>query len=171
MSTRVLLNIVIFQAGWFASIVWLNTGALAALVIGASLHYLLISRSVPEWLVIAAGAMLGVSMDMAWQRLGLVHYSETLAGGFPFWLCVIWVLFMTTLAHSLQWLQHNLVLASVAGALAAPFSYWAGVKLGAAEPIIETWQLMLVIGSGWACLLPLLVFIMRSALNPGEQVS
>lgn len=162
MNTRNLFNAAAFQGGWFACLLWLNTGAAIALPVGLGIHYWLISRNGAEWIVIVGGAMLGLSMDMAWQRLGLIEYNATIGGGFPPWLVVIWLLFMASLNHSLGWLQNRLPLAALLGT-AAPLSYWAGIRLGAATPQIELWQLLTVMGVGWACLLPFLVFLMQSA--------
>ena len=166
-----IVNMVVFQAAWFACILWGNAVAPVCLVIGLGIHYWLVSRTPAEWLMILVGATLGLSMDMSWQRLGLVTFNDTVAGGFIPWLGVIWLLFMSTLKHSLGWLSRSLPMAAVAGALAAPLSYWAGIRMGAAVAHIPLWQLLAVFATGWACLLPFLFFLLRSGQSPEKELA
>ncbi len=68
----------------------------------------------------------------------------------------MWLLFATTLNVGMRWLQKNLVVASIFGAIGGPLSFLAGQKAGAVAFPDATVSLA-VIGLGWAVFLPLLV--------------
>lgn len=169
MNTRTVINMIVFQLIWFACIWWGNVAAAVCVVAGLGTHFWLVSRAPNEWLMMIVGATLGLSMDMSWQRLGLVSFADTVSGGLIPWLGVIWIMFMSTLNHSLAWLARSLPLAAVAGAIAAPLSYWAGVRMGAAVIHVPLWQFLMVLGTGWACLLPFLVFLMKSIQSAQKE--
>jgi len=155
------LNAIAFQCGWLACVAGGNSWALPAGALILGLHWWLVDRSARGWAAIAIAALLGLAMDLGWQRLGLLEFHGTLVAGIPPWLIMLWLLFATTLAHSLAWLHARLGLAALLGAAFGPLSYVAGVELGAAATRFPLWQVALAMAPAWSLLLPLLVFLAR----------
>lgn len=158
---RTFLNAAAFQLGWFACVAGGNAWALSVGPMLLAAHYFFVSRERTEWMLIGAGAAMGLALDMAWQQLGLLKFEGAVLAGIPPWLCMLWLLFMTTVRHALAWLQQRAVLAAVIGAVAGPASYLAGVELGAAETPYTAWQIALALGTAWMLLLPLLMNLHR----------
>ena len=66
------------------------------------------------------------------------------------------VLFATTLNVGMRWLRKSTLVAAIAGAIGGPLAFLAGERMGAvsfADPATS----LVVIGIGWAVLLPVLV--------------
>lgn len=162
MTRANVLNALLYQAGWLACVAGGNTWALPAGALILALHWWLVDRSARGWAFVLVTALLGLAMDLGWQRLGLLEFHGTLAAGIPPWLVMLWLLFATTFAHALAWLQARLGLAALLGAVFGPLSYVAGVELGAAATRFPLWQLALAMAPAWSLLLPLLVFLARS---------
>ena len=85
--------------------------------------------------------------------------SETSGTLAPYWIVAMWVLFATTLNVGMKWLRKNLLLASVAGAIGGPLSFLAGQQAGA---VTLGDNAILVIGLGWAVLLPAITVVARA---------
>jgi hypothetical protein len=158
----VIINALAFQAGWLCCVLagahhlpWLGTLS-ALLIVGWHLGQAVMPRRELA-LLLMAGAI-GAAWDSLLVYAGLLQYpSGTLiAGTAPHWIVAMWLLFATTLNVSLRWLRGRPLLAGVLGAAAGPGAYYAGWKLGGVQ-IPELASAMLVLGGGWALLLPLLV--------------
>jgi Protein of unknown function (DUF2878) len=165
--SRLVLNAVCFQAGWLACVAGGNRGALLACLLILPLHARFVSRCPREWRVALALAGLGLGMDLAWQAAGLLRFEGALLHGVPPWLALLWLLFALSLFHSLAWLRRSAWLAAAAGAIAGPFTYIAGLRLGAAGSPFPEWQLALVMAPAWALLLPVMTHYTRDA-RPGH---
>jgi hypothetical protein len=79
-------------------------------------------------------------------------------GPMPIWLLALWMLFATTLNHSLRWLANRVVLQPAAGLLFAPLAYYAGYKM---EALTITgsgsiYYNFIIIGVCWMFVVPLL---------------
>lgn len=169
-----IINALAFQAGWLCCVLagahhlpWLGT--LAALVIVAwHLGQAVNPRRELALQLIAGGV--GTAWDSLLVYAGLLQYpSGTLiAGAAPHWIVAMWLLFATTLNVSLRWLRGRSLLAGALGAAAGPAAYYAGWKLGGVQ-IPELAGAMLVLGGGWALLLPLLVSLasLFDGVRPG----
>lgn len=160
MSRTQLLNALLFQIGWLVCVLG---GDLWALTVGLALlaaHWIWVSRERREWLVIGVGALLGMGVDSLLHALQLFRF-ETVSFGIPWWLAVLWLLFLTTLNHSLVALQRVPQLALPVGALGGPASYYAGVALEAARFGVALPQALAMLALVWAVLLPLLVLMMK----------
>lgn len=156
---HVLGNIILFQIGWFACVLggayghpWLGTG-LAAFIVVTHLYF---TWQKQELQLLAIAGMVGLLVDTIliagnWLefRSGLIF--ETLP---PHWMIALWVLFATTLNHSLAWLKPRKMLAAFLGFLGGPLAYYAGAKLGAVH--ISFPESLLAIGAAWAMAMPLL---------------
>ncbi len=168
-----LLNVLLFEAGWLACVI--GGSGIALFVVPPLLlgHWYWLARGAREWQGIALGTALGVSVDSALHAAGVFVFSgafvvDGVALGVPLWLGLLWLLFLTTFNHALRWLRGRLWLATLLGALGGPSSYLAGVYLGAAGFGLSTLPALLLLAAVWAVLTPLLVQIMAWAVNRGE---
>ena len=165
-TPRVLINVALYQAGWFACVLG---GARDRSAVGMAVAAMIVSG----WLIVAPrpGALLqlvvltgvvGYSWDSWLSVLGLIHYSgaSSVSALAPLWILALWLLFATTLPIALRWLQSKLLLASLLGAMAAPLAYYGAERLGA----LEFSGALAALGAeaaGWALLLPLLLRLSR----------
>lgn len=157
----VLKNLILFKAAWTAVVfsaangmAWL--GALA--VAGVVFEHLRTARNAAlETRLLLIAGVVGLTWESLLVRAGLLEYSAGIiqAGLAPYWIVTMWLLFATTLNVGMKWLQRHWLVAAVAGGLGGPMAFFAGSKIGAVvftDPVIS----LLVIGIGWAVLLPLL---------------
>ncbi len=158
-----IVNFVAFQVIWVASVVGAGAG-LSLLGPGCLLAWLPVhawlSRCPREDLLLAAGALLfGTLLDTLYQVAGLLRFEgwTMLAPVAPLWISALWVNFVLTLNHSMKWLRGRLPVAAAFGAVGGPLSYWAGVRLGAAEWVAEPVLALAVIGVAWALVTPALI--------------
>lgn len=160
MSRTILLNALMFQLGWLVCVMGGDRWALSVGVALLAAHWLWVSRDSREWLAIALGAGFGIVVDTSLHALQLFRF-DSVTTGVPWWLAVLWLLFMTTLNHSLALLQRLPRWAMVLGAVGGPASYYGGVALDAAQFGLPVLQALLVLAGVWALLLPLLVQLMK----------
>ncbi len=160
--TRTLVNILAFQAGWFACVIGAANGLpwtglmVAALVV--ALHLLLAARPGQEIILIFLALLAGLIFDSLLVMSGWLRYAggSPLAGLAPYWILAMWALFATTLNVSMSWLKNKPWLALTLGAVFGPLSYMAGQRLGALEFVdIRAGGIALVFI--WALAMPLLM--------------
>lgn len=163
---RLIINFVLFQFGWFASVLgaangmpWLGPLAVLAVV---AVHLSLAQRAMGELTLIAGCAALGAVFDSALVANGWVSYasgmiSDALA---PYWIIAMWMSFATTLNVSLRWLRNMPLLAAALGLVAGPLTYLGGAGLGGIQLIDEVAALA-ALGAGWAVMLPALLLLAR----------
>lgn len=133
-------NFLIFQLGWFVSVLgaaygWPWAGALYA-VTWLAVHSLALGSGRGEALRLAlAAAALGYVIDSALVLGGAIAFPEQTRLGWPspLWMMVLWLMFSMTLRHSLGWLRGRYLLAATLGAVGGPLAYWAGEQLGAIQ--------------------------------------
>jgi len=155
-----IINFVLFQSGWSVCVVagemsWLVL-TVTALILG--IHGRWIVDDHREWLVMCVFAVLGILVDSLFGALGLLEFSGNIP--LPLWLACLWLIFSTTLAHSLFWLHKHLLLAAVLAAISAPLSYFVGANLTSVSLNSSVWKSLLSIAAFWACFFPLGVFAM-----------
>jgi len=174
-----LINILLFQIGWFACVLgaaygfpFAGTGV--ALTI-ATLHVLRANRPRQELKLILVSASIGTVWDSVVASTGLITYPNgvLVAGTAPIWIAALWVIFATTINVSLRWLHNRYLLGAIFGAVGGPLAYLAGAKLGALVLLDTTWALGLQ-AVGWAVLMPLLLRIARrldgiTPARPGSE--
>ena len=157
-----LLNLILFQAGWFVCVLgaaaghpWLAT--LGGLLLVAA-HLALVRQRGFEALLLLAALALGLVLDALHIATGVLRFPiGSLHPALPPpWILVLWLQFATTLHYSLSWLGGRPLLASLMGAVSGPLAYWAGVRFGAAELGPNLWPCLLQIGLGWAVAMPVL---------------
>ena len=163
---RLVINALLFQAGWFLSVLgaanglpWL--GPLAAAIVIA--YHLQLAREprIEAQLIVACGVV-GAAFDSVLVASGWVSYPSgmLLPAAAPYWIVTMWLLFATTLNVSLRWLHERPAIASVLGGVAGPASYYAGYRLGGIEFVAPA-AALLFLAAGWALLMPLVVSLAR----------
>jgi len=155
---------VLFQAGWFASVLgaahdhpWAGPAVLLA-VIAADLAGS--DRRRAEIALLLSAAVLGFAFDTLVAAGGWFHPRPQLwpAPFSPPWLVALWVNLAATLNGSLAWLKGRWGLAAALGAVGGPAAYFGGARLGAAE-FPPGAAPLLVLSAGWLLLTPLLVWM------------
>lgn len=158
-----LINIAGFQLGWFSCVLgaahgmfWL--GPVVALPV-LGWHLLNAHDMRAEFKLILLASLLGIVFDQALLWTGLLRFetfplwpSQLL----PLWMMTLWLLFNTTLNVSLRWLRGRTWHAMLLGLAGGPLAYLAGAELGAIE-LRDKFTLILVLGLGWALLMPALL--------------
>lgn len=156
-------NFVAFQIGWFACVLgaaygrpWLGPVVVSMLL---AIHI----RNVPDrwaaFCLVLVVALIGFVVDSLLGYVGLLLYRDSLLVLWlcPPWLLALWLIFATTLQHSLSWLVGRYGLAALLGAVFGPVSYYAGQQLGALQLGGSVPVTVSILAAVWATLLPLLL--------------
>jgi hypothetical protein len=165
---RIALNLVAFQAAWFACVMtaargepWVGIAAVAAAVL---LHLAGSHKRRADLLLCGAALLIGVVWDSALAQSGWVAYASPapgpLAGWAPPWILAMWVLFATTLREPLRWLHGRPALAAMFGGVGGPLSYAGAERLGACQ-LVQPLPALAALAVGWAVITPLLVELAR----------
>ncbi len=156
------LNFLLFQALWFAAILgrepleWLVALLLAV-------HFMLVSDLKNELRLVLICAAIGATVDTALTLSGLLIFDPApWLLPIPFWLLGLWIGFAATFRHSMSYLLARPMIAIPAAMIAAPFSYAAGMSLGAVRFGLEIMPMSLLIGVTWTCLIALFIRIERA---------
>jgi hypothetical protein len=155
----VLVNIVLFQLGWFACVLgaangYAREGALAAALIVA-LHVARAPRPKREAALALAAALLGLVFESALVWAGWVRVEDGI-----YWLVALWALFATTLNESLRMLQTRPWIAALSGAVGGPLAYCAGARAGALD-FVQPAAMLAALAVGWAVATPALLSLAR----------
>ncbi|MDJ0940948.1 MAG: DUF2878 domain-containing protein [Woeseiaceae bacterium] len=157
-----IINLTLFKAGWMAAVfsaaASLPLIGAATVAVVAAIHVARSEHRRSELMLLGMAALFGIVWESLLVQAGVVSYSTgILAPGMaPYWIVAMWVLFATTLNVGMRWLRRSPVIAAIAGGLGGPMSFLAGEKAGAvnfAEPVAA----LIIIGAGWAIMLPMLV--------------
>ena len=149
----VVLNFVLFQITWFASVLGSAKGYpwLGAIIVTLSLFWHL-SQAKPKlieakWCLIAL--VIGAVFDQMILSLGLIQYNNNgwSASMVPVWILALWLAFALTLNVSMRWLRGKYLVALVFGAVGGPLAYMGAQKLGA---VTLGEHSLIVLGIGWA---------------------
>jgi hypothetical protein len=168
------INFILFQAGWFASVLlgttsyyYLGPVAVAAILL---FHLKTIPSPSNEMMLLMFALVIGLVWENLLTFSGLLVYPNgQLMGLFaPVWIIAMWPLLAITLNLSLRWLKGNNLLAMAFGAIGGPLAFWAGERLGAVV-FTDFFMAMIVLAIGWALLFPLLMKL--SAQYDGYELS
>lgn len=160
------INIVAFKIGWVASVVGAANGfpllGPAVILVAIAIHLRNVDVPSRELMLVALTGTIGATWDSVMVAAGWLSYptGTIIAGVAPYWILGMWMLFATTLNLAFRWLQSNLALAGVLGAVFGPASYYAGAKTGAVV-INELTVVMLALAAAWALLFPGLLLLAR----------
>lgn len=165
---KTLLNAVIFNIAWLACILGGNLVAVPVALVVIGIHLMYFSDHKVEVALIAVVLLLGVAIDSALIRSGLlVPPGEGLWP--PPWLICLWGLFATTLNHSMKWFQNHLGIAVVAGGIAGALTYLAGTRLtdfSLRDPQTLTLVAMFLV---WCLVFPFCLILAKILLNEQQR--
>jgi hypothetical protein len=160
----VFANFLIFQAGWFATVLgaangapWLGPVAVLAAVV---VHLRTANDAGAELRLLGSAVALGLVADSLLLATGWIAYpnGSWVPGLAPYWIITLWALFATTLNVSMRWMAGRYLLAAVFGAVGGPLSYLAGARLGAMS-FVDTGAAVTALAIGWALAMPLLMWL------------
>jgi len=172
-SKLVIFNFVSFQLLWWACVLSAGTGKEDTLLCLIGLLTLLHLHWVEVWeqsLPLILTALTGCIFDQVVYSMGWVSFdnqSEAISY-IPTWMIGLWLAFACTLNVSMRWLQHQLTLAALLGAIFGPLAYVGAEKLGAITLPGPTSDLAWI-ALEWGLVLPLLLWI-RATFNATLQV-
>lgn len=158
---RIVVNLVLYQASWFACVLGAAYGMpwLGAIAVALTIGWHLARAEQPgrELSLIAVAAVLGALFDTLLVQAGWIRFDTgvLVAGTAPYWMIALWANFATTLNVSLRSLRSRLGWGVLFGAIGGPVAYYAGVELGAFE-LVSFRAALTAIGLGWAILTPVL---------------
>ncbi len=155
-------NLALFKAGWLAVVLFAAANlpvAGAAAAFGVVVVHLLRSPDRrAELVLIVVSALIGFTWESFLVLADVLQYGtrSIVPGAAPVWIVAMWMLFATTLNVGMRWLRKHVAVAVIAGLIGGPMSFLAGQSAGAvtlSEPVYS----VIIIGLGWALLLPALV--------------
>lgn len=161
-----LINILAFKIGWVSSVVGVANDlpllGPAVILLAIAIHLFVVSQPARELLLILMTGFIGAAVDSIMISAGWLSYpSGMLVAGFsPYWIIAMWMLFATTFNVSFRWLQSNMILAVVLGAVSGPLSYYFGAKFGAVT-LNDFTNSMLALAIGWGALMPALLILAK----------
>jgi hypothetical protein len=122
-----LINILGFNAVWFG-LVYFGDKFIPVALLYILVHLIFFAKKNSEAKYLLLISIIGIAID------SILHFFEIFIfvpnNHIPLWLACLWFCFSTTIFHSLRFLERAVWLQLIAGFL-APFSYFAGNKLGA----------------------------------------
>jgi hypothetical protein len=163
-SSRKIINFVLFQIGWFACVL---SGAAQQPLIGVAIAAVIIlwhlwnaTRPSKEMNLLLIAMLVGMLWDslLVWQAWLNYPAGILVPHTAPYWIIIMWALFASTLNVSLRWLKDHLLLAVILGAVAGPLAYYGGARLGAVD-FVQPISAVIALAIGWAVFTPLLVVL------------
>ncbi|MGF1752065.1 DUF2878 domain-containing protein [Vibrio makurazakiensis] len=152
-----IINLVLFQVCWFCAAFLTQHAAPLMFTLMAIHFYLSPTRKEDAYLLLLVP--IGFAADKLQLELGVFSVGS---GFFPFWLLMMWSMFLISLNHSLSWLNNRSVITlMVIGAIGGTSSYWGGVKAGVIEPLLATEYVTLSLMTVWAIILPIFVCLKK----------
>jgi len=162
--TRKVINVTLFQAAWFATVLGAARGMLwlgpLAMIPTLAIHLALQENRRGELKLLLAAGLLGLIFDTVFVAGGVFTPLQHLFPRpiSPPWMICLWVNFAATLNVSMAWLRGRYLLAALFGAVGGPLAYYSGARLGATEALPTTTG-MLLLAIGWGIMTPLLVWL------------
>lgn len=176
---NIIQNLVSFKIGWVACVMFAAAGmpllSIASVAAVIVLHLMTVAAPAKESLLLLGAIAIGLLWESGLVAMGLVGYTgHSSSWAAPLWIVAMWALFATTINHGLAWVKKFWVYAVLAGGIGGPMAFYGGAKLGAVT-FEQTGLALLVIGAGWALLLPLLALLAETIidseiLEPREEV-
>jgi hypothetical protein len=161
---RKLLNIILFQAAWFAAVLgaangneWYGPLAVALVLL---VHFVLIEDRLSELSLLLIAGTLGFCFDTALSIAGIVTPRGHILPH-PFsqpWMVSLWLNFAATLNVSLEWLKGRSLLAAIFGAIGGACAYYSGALMGATLAMPDVHGIIILI-VGWGIVTPILVWL------------
>lgn len=164
-QVKVLVNAMLFNLVWLACVAGSAKQLLWPAIISCiilAIYQLSPTRRHPNDIkLIYVSMLLGVIVDTIWIQMGYMDFTDKRPFQFlaPAWIIILWVGFGLTINHSLKWLTLHPLLPALTGAIAAPLTYFGGIKIGAVEYTASVAEVSTGLAIVWALALTLLVEI------------
>ncbi len=165
---KLIINAVLFQIGWLACVLGGNYIALAVTALILFVHLTWIGSWHKEKQLLAITFLLGCAIDSFLGNLNILQFSSQpndTGRLLPIWLACLWLVFATTLRHSLDWSRTHRLLGALLGFFGGPLSYLAGSNLAGVSLAQPTWQTLSILAVIWAVNVPLLQAFSQAWLN------
>lgn len=153
-SLLTIANALLFQVGWLVCILCGSLWAGLFTVIALAFHFAVYAPRLADVIAVLLAVVIGLIHDSLLLHAGYIVFPESVYLP-PLWLVCLWALLGITLNHSLVWIYSRPLWSALLGALAAPLSYLAGVKLSSAEwssPLVDVIPIIAIL---WLVALPL----------------
>ena len=129
-----------FKITWLSCVVGeISYGSLPGFLIGLiflTLFFLFSKNKFKNFIVIGFFSVVGYLFDSVLSILDLFKINAEVNLLFlPIWFLVLWPSFCCLLINVLSFLKNNNLLSLFVGLIFGPLSYYAGVKIGLAEPL------------------------------------
>jgi len=160
-------NAAVFQVGWFACVLSVSNRveilALVSVALIIATHVYLVKNWYSDIQIILSAGVIGLIVDstMISHNIFAPSHEMAIEGLAPLWLIGLWMLFGTTINHSLVWFRNHLLLAAIAGFVFAPLAYWAGYKFDVLNfPDDYVYHISLfAVGICWFFITPFLIWL------------
>jgi hypothetical protein len=168
LNKSTIINAVMFQTLWFACVVGSANKLLwPSIVAGIVMLFWQLSparRHRTDLLVLLAAILLGLIIDTGWTIFGVMEFTDPrpVQPIAPIWILIMWVGFALTINHSMMWMQKHALMPALLGFVGGPMAYYAGLKLGAVEFLLDFWTVIALLGVVWAIALTILVKISQT---------
>ena len=113
---------------------------------------------------------LGVGIDSLLTVLGVFQFGPTIFF-IPLWLVLLWASFTTTLFLSLEIVGRYKWIAAICGALAFPFNYAVGERLGAVSFSMTDNLTLAALSTIWAIMLPAMFWLTENRIRQTDELS
>ena len=160
---RTIISALQFQVAWFFCVLVHSPLALTLFTLANLWLHLRVVNNLerePLWLVGLWCA--GVALDSLLFASGLLANTDGSPWP-PLWLLLLWLNFAMAVRYCFAFLQKNLLLTALLGAIAGPASYLSGAYLNGgvtlAQPLLVS---LLVLGVLWGVFLPSAAYVARS---------
>ena len=173
---NVLINAMLFNLVWIACVAGSAQKLLWPAITSCGLLALYQlhpkNRHPNDLILVWIGMVLGIVVDSIWVKLGYMDFTDKrpFENFAPGWIIILWVGFALTVNHSLKWLIAHPLLPAITGAIAAPITYFAGIKIGA---VVYTESVVIVsigLAIAWGMALTIMVEVgkrTREAISNG----
>lgn len=166
-TQRNILNLLMFQAYWFACILGGNLIAVMGLLCYGLLYSRFVGNPLKQWEALLAILFCGGLMDAIMAYTHIITFNATEA--LPIWLACLWLGFATLFFHGLQWLRKfSLPVIALIGAILGPLTYWSGAQLSNNSLSSGLTVFIISYATAWAILLPLFTHIPRLIYGPAK---
>ncbi len=159
------VNAILFQVLWFAAVIgsakllmWPSLIACSALAVWQLNPS---RRHTGDLKLIGVAIILGLISDTLVLQLNLFQfiYPFPFVGVTPLWILLMWIGLAMTINHSLKFISRHPLLPPLLGAIFAPLSYLAGLRLGAVEYLADPLLVSVCIAFIWAIAMTILARI------------
>ena len=156
-----IINFISFQLGWFVCVLGGDQLSLLIMLPILLLHFFVVAKNdkINELLTVLAISISGILIDSFVISQFIIDYKTPVF--IPLWIACLWVLFASTIRHSLSWLDNYLFMVPLLGAIAGALSYLAGVNLSSAEFYQPGYTGCLFIAANWYVVTPLSFIVAR----------